>query len=349
MIKKIKIAMIMPSFSETGGPEVAVKNLVDALLEKGIDVTLFAPADWHTKAKHISTIPKSLKKIRGLYSQPEQIARNLTIVSQLGVLNYREKFDILHINLQGYTAVLARLAGKPCVLTFHSRINPLDFEQIKRAGAYTVALSQGHKENLPVSAVIENGINTKQIDYSFEKGGYLITIGRLTESKGIEAAIRIAQKTNKKLLIFGRIGYSEKRVEYFNKKIKPFLNKKIVYKGEASQRKIFRYLKGAEALLFPIAKLDGKPLFVCPLVVMESLACGTPVIGTPVDPLPKPLRDPAVACLSKSLSALIRAARNTDKFDRQKCREYSEKYFDNSIMADKYIKLYERLVPGKHA
>jgi glycosyltransferase involved in cell wall biosynthesis len=349
MKKKLKIAMVMPSFAETGGPEVAVKNLVDALLEKGVDVTLFAPADWRTKAKHIPTIYKSLKNIKNLYNQPEQIETNLMIESQLKVLKYREKFDIIHINLQGYAATLARLAGKPCVLTFHSEINALNFRQIRESGISTVALSHRHREGMPVSVVIENGINTKKINYSFEKGNYLITIGRLTESKGIEDAIKIAKKANKKLLIFGRIGFSEKRRRYFNKKIKPLLGDKIIYKGEVSQHKIFYYLKRAEALLFPIVKLNGKPLFICPLVVMESLACGTPVIGTPIKPLPKPLQDPKIACVSKNLNILIKAAENTDQFDRQKCREFAEKYFDNSIMADKYIKLYEKLVPGKHA
>jgi len=166
-----------------------------------------------------------------------------------------------------------------------------------------------------------------------------MTIGRLTDQKGTDTAIKIAERTGKKLLIFGRKGNSIKRQEYFNQKIKPFLSEKIVYMGEVSHQKIYDYLRSAEALLFTIRRPE-----VCPLAVIEALACGTPVIGTKINPLPEMLKSKKVSYLSNNASDLVSAVKNIEKFNRKECRKYAEKYFDSSVMADKYIKLYQKIL-----
>jgi glycosyltransferase involved in cell wall biosynthesis len=113
--------------------------------------------------------------------------------------------------------------------------------------------------------------------------------------------------------------------------------------GEASQERLFLYLRNAEALLFPIRpKMNS--LNVCPLVVMESLACGTPVIGSRVAPLEELPGWKKIAFLSEDITALKKAVLAAEKFDRKKCREFAEKHFDRSIMADKYINLYKKIL-----
>lgn len=342
--KDLKIAMIAPSFGDIGGPEVVTQNLTNALIEKGLDVTLFAPGDWKTKAKHISTLPKSLWNMKDFKDQTEYERRNLILLSQLSVLKHQQDFDILHIQSQRYAYAVAELSEKPCVLTIHNNIAVRDFNQIKKAGVYPVALSEEHGRALKTSAIISNGIETKKIRFSFAKGDYLITIGRLAEAKGIDRAIKIAERANKKLLIFGRIGNSPERQAYFNTKIKPALNNKIIYMGEASQKDIFRYMKKAEALLFPITPPGRDHLRVVPLVVMEALACGTPIIGAPISSIPKEIKSPGVSCLSNDLDVLTQAAKATGRFNRKKCRELAEKYFDSSVMAKKYIELYQKIL-----
>ena len=114
--------------------------------------------------------------------------------------------------------------------------------------------------------------------------------------------------------------------------------------GEVSQLEIFKYLKKAEALLFPIKR----NIKVCPLIVAESLACGTPIIGTAMNPTPKLLKDSKVACLSMNFNVMVKAVKNIENFDRKKCRKVAEKLFDSSIMAKKYIKLYKKILAKKN-
>lgn len=337
---KIKVAMIAPVFGNTGGPEMMVQNLTNALLEKGVDVTLFAPADWKTKVKLIPTLKQSLRRRKDFGKLTKLMKKSYVIASQIKVLNYQENFDIIHLHLQSYAYAVCTNVKKPCVLSFHSLIDKREFNLIKSSGITTVALSKTQKEDNKTSAVIGNGVPVDRIKPCFEEGKYLISIGRLHDQKGIDTAIKIARRANKKLLIFGRIEASARGYKYYNKKIAPYVDgKKIIYMKEVPNKKIFKYLRNAEALLFPIKKPE-----VFGMVVAEALACGTPIIGTRVGPLPENLRSKKVALLSNNINSLAKAARNTKQFDRKKCREYAEKHFSSSKMADSYIKLYNKIL-----
>ncbi|MFA5986715.1 MAG: glycosyltransferase [Parcubacteria group bacterium] len=339
----LKIAMVAPPFGATGGPEVVVKNLTDALLEKGVDVTLFAPGDWKTKAKHIHTLPKSLWNMKDFSQQTDKERRNLIIISQCMVLQYQNDFDIIHLHNQRYAASVAKLSHTPCVITLHNPIQKRDSYQLKRSGAYPVALSKGRMNTLTGYAdIISNGIPINTVKYSSKNGSYLMTLGRINKHKGFDTAIHLAKKSDKKLLIFGRIGNSLERQNYFDKNIKPHLDKNIIYKGEASRKDVFAYVKNAEALLCPIRT----PLSVFPLVAMEALACGTPVIGSFINALPKKMyfEMEKIGCFSNDPADLLAATKNIDRFERDACRKFAEKYFDRSLMATQYIALYNRIL-----
>lgn len=335
--------MIAPPFGDTGGPEIAVQNLVNAFSKmKEIDVTLFAPGDWKTKAKLIPTLNKSLWNTTDFKKQTPRERANLIIHSQLKFLEYEKRFDLIHTNSQPFAYLAGKLSKKPVVLTMHNRIKEREFQQIKSARVSIVSLTKT-QTRLKTSAVIGNGVPIKNLDFSLKAGDYLITIGRLTDQKGIDIAIKIAKKANKKLLIFGRKGDTKERKKYFDKKIKPYLDKKqIIYKGEASNPEIYKYLKNAKALLFPIRRPEAFGL-----VAIEALSCGTPVIGTKINPLPEILKSKEVAFLSNDINELVKAAKTTRKFDRKKCREYAEKYFDSSVVANKYIELYKKILKKK--
>lgn len=336
--------MVAPPFGEDGGPEVLVKQLTNALLAIGVDVTLFAPGDWKTKAKHISTLSQSLWNMVGFKKQTRRVRNNLIVSSQVKVLAYQKDFDVIHLNSQGLAYAVGSNATIPCVLSLHNKITEPEFEQLREAKIYTVSLSKSQQGKFKTSANIWNGISVKDTSYSLEKGKYLISIGRLTDYKGADRAIQIAKGAGKKLLIFGRIGSTVERQAYFKEKIEPFIDgKQIVYMSEVSNKKIYEYLRGADAMLFPLRRPD-----ICPMIVSEALACGTPIIGTAIQPLPEILgKNKKIAFLSNKRKDLIKAAKNTDQFDRLACRKYAEKYLDSSVMAEKYVKLYKKILKIK--
>lgn len=340
-LRKIKVAMVAPPFGREGGPEVVCEHLTNALLKKGVDVTLFAPADWKTKAKHIPILPRSLWRMKDFKKQSDVFRKNLIFTSQLEIVKHQHKFDIIHLHAHRSAYTVAKLLNKPCVLTLHNVIEDMEFQQIKDAGIYTVAISKGRDKRNKSSVIIENGIDVKKIGYSLDKGEYLVCVGRIMEKKGIDLAIKIAKKSGKKLIIIGRIGDAPERQLYFKKRIKPYLNKTIILKDQMPQSRLYQYIKNAEALLFPIR---GSLATLFPLVVMESLASGTPVIGIPIRSLLTSPNNSSVSCISNKFDDWVKAAREVNKFDRKKCRKYAEKNFDSSVMAEKYIQLYQKVI-----
>ncbi len=334
-----RIAMVAPPFGDTGGPEIVAQNLTDAFLELGVDVTLFAPADWNTDARHVVSLEKSIWNMKNIRQLGSKEFRKIKISSQEKVLDSQKDFDIIHLHSQRYAAGVCEKAEIPCVISFHNRISKDAFDKMTDVNLYTVALSQSQRGALATSAVIYNGVPTKKIQYSFEAGKYLIFVGRLTDQKGIDTAIEIAREAKQKLLIFGRIGNTQDRKDFFAEKIEPFLSEDIIYKGEVEHSQVYEYLKGASALLFPIRRPE-----VCPMVVAEALACGTPIIGTTIGPLPELLNNQKVAFLSDNFAELVNAVKNTHLFDRRACRKYAEENFDSTVMAKKYLKLYEQIL-----
>lgn len=341
MPKKIKVAMVAPPFGDWGGPEVVVQNLVDELIKRDdVEVTLFAPGDWKIKAKHVVTLKQSLWNMKDFKEQTKFTRQSLLLYSQLKVLDFQDEFDLIHLHLEKCIYPIGMMAHKPCVFTLHNLIEKDFYSQIKEAKVKIVFLTKTQKNNYEGTAVINNGVPVEKIKYSLEKGKYFIAIGRLVPRKGIDLAIKIAKQANVKLLIFGRINKAQ--IDYYNKKIKPFIDgNKIIYMKEVSHEKIYDYIRGAKALLFSIAEQD-----ICPMSVIESLSCGTPIIGTKIDPLPELLdKEKEISFLSNDVNKIVDAVKRVDTlFDRQKCRDYAENNFSSNRMVDAYVKVYEKIL-----
>jgi len=340
----MRIALVAPAFGQTGGPEVVVQNLGQALADQGVDVTLFAPADWKTSLPLVPTLPQSLWSMKDFPKQSTRRRRNFIYGSQTVVLKHQEKFDVIHLHAQSSAYAIAKGARVPCVVTLHSGISKEDFGQMKESELTLVGLTHSQVGNLPVDTIIGNGIPTAAISPSFKAGEYLLAVGRLTTQKGIGQAIAIAKKSNKKLIIIGRIGISEDRQNYFKEYIEPHIDGKQIRLIESVNREeIYDYFRKASFLVFPIMSQESNPL-----VPMEALACGTPVLGTRVAPLPEmfPKSEGAVL-LSNDLEELAEAAAHPERFDRKTARRYAEQHLDSRRMADEYIALYHKLIQSK--
>lgn len=339
-----KLAMVVPPFGITGGPEQVAYNLTEELVKMKIDVTLFAPADWSTSAKHIPTLRHSLWNRPDLSELSDREKQDLITESQQRVLAYQKNFDLIHLHSQRYAAAVAKKAKVPCLLSIHSMIESDDFMKLKEAGVYPITLSQTQRGHLDSYATVPNGIPVSRIDYSTNLGKYFICVARLTPQKGIHRAISLIRNTDEKLLIIGRVGNDPERKKYFNEEIKPYLNENIQYLGEKSHDEVLSYLKAAKALLFTITKPE-----VFGMLVLESLACGTPVIGTTVGPLPEVIGDQLkISFLSDNDQELHEAIKLVNKkFDREQCRRYAEENFNSRMMAEKYLAVYQKILKNK--
>lgn len=338
----MKIALVCAPFGEMGGPELTTIQLADSLVERGVDVTLFAPADFSTKARTVSTLEEGFWKMKELKIMTTFEKRNLFISSQVKILSQQDDFDLIHISSQRYAYAVSKNLKKPCVVTLHSRMNTRDYALLKKTNAYTIALTEKYKKEVSADAFIHIGIPTQKIIPSYGIGSGLVTIGRITDQKGIHLSAKIAIETRKPLLIVGRIGNSLERKEYYSKNIQPLISKSgglIQHIEEIPNEELLQLITESEALLFPITRPEtfGR-------VAIEALACGTPVIGTCVDPLPEILTDQSVSFLSEDTQELITAAQHTQQFNRRACREYAESHFDVSVMADRHIEFYEKIL-----
>lgn len=341
----MKIAQVSPVFGTTGGPEVVVQNLTNELVALGEDVTLFAPADWKTSAKHVKTLPKSLWNLKNFKETSNNTRINLIISHLIKALLEAKKFDIIHFHIQKYSFAFADNSPVPAVISFHNNIEKDIFNYFsKNKNIYTVALSNSQGMNLKTSAVIYNGVPTQKIIFSKKSGNYLIAIGRLSDQKGIHLAISAAKKAKMKLIIMGRVGISKEKQEYFNKKIKPFIdNKNIVHIFEVPHDKIYSYLRNAAALIFPIQAPE-----VCSMTVLESLASGTPVIATKLDPMPELIENGKTGFLVNTEDEMVEKIRQIKDLNRDDCRKAAVEKFDSRIMAQNYIKLYEKILKDKN-
>lgn len=336
----MKIAFVAPPFGQTGGPEITTTQLVDALVEQGADVTFFAPGDWRTKAKLIPTIERSLWSMPDFNVQTVQERRNLIVASQVKILSYQDEFDIIQLNSQRYAYAVGSNLHVPCVLTLNNRINKKLHSFIKGTGIHTVSFTAKYQNEIGADFYSKRGIPLDYIKPRFLKGNGLLTVGRITDQKGIHLAIEISKKANKKLTIVGRIGDSDERKEYYKEKIKPHIDgEQIIHIEKMENSKVLDFMAGSEALLFPIIRPEAFGR-----VQLEALACGTPVIGTKVDPLPEILCDKKVAFLSDDVEEMAWAASNTQLFDRLACREFVEKNRDIRKEAQGYMKIYENIL-----
>lgn len=337
----MKIAIVALSYSPTNGPELTATQLAEALQDAGVDITLFAPADFSTRIKkHVPTLPQSLWNMPDFKNQTPLERRNYILSSQMKILAKQEEFDLVHIGYQTYAYTITRNLRIPSVVLLNARDVKRNIDQIKSAGAFTVTLNKKDQDAMGADAFLYPGVPLKDIKPSFSPGNGLIAVGRCTPQKGLPDAIRIAKNAGKALTIIGHVGIGEESRQYFEREIAPHINgKDILHYEHLPNTKLLQMLSQAEALLFPITTPEtfGR-------VTAEALACGTPVIGTCVDPLPETLQNSQVSFLSNNFEELAEAALHTERFDRIACREYAEKNFDIDQIAKKYLSIYKKVL-----
>jgi glycosyltransferase involved in cell wall biosynthesis len=343
--KRLRIAQIAPLWfkippEKYGGIERIIYLLTEGLTKLGHQVTLFATEDSKTKATLKAITKKDLISQKIPWHDWWWNNLNHSFAFEMA-----EKFDILHCHWNILGAFFQRFVKTKVLHTLHNipKINDHRwriFDYYKK-DLNVVFISKKEAKNSPINFrrkwIIYNGIDLSQFEFNEKPKNHFIWIGRICEAKGTEKAILAAKKAKVKLLIAGQIQAHYQ--EYFKKKIKPNLGEKIKYIGELSQKQLSDFYKNALALLYPIEWQEPFGL-----VMVEAMACGTPVIAFNKGSVPEVVKDKKTGFVVKNIEEMVKAMKKINKISRRACRERVKKYFSFERMILDYEKVYYKLL-----
>jgi glycosyltransferase involved in cell wall biosynthesis len=321
----------------SGSVELVVDLMARDLIRRGHEVTVFGTQDSRVPGRVLSVLAT------GYYHDQTVWDWRLAEFMQLGlVYEHADEFDVINSHVYCYALPFTRLVRTPTVHTFHICPTPdfVRFCRRYREGSY-VLLSEFQRQffgGLPVAGIVPNGIDTASFSFSPEPGRYLAYMGEFGPEKGTLEAIHCARASGIPLRLAGREN------PYFHGVVKPELGRGVEYVGELGHEDKVALLGSALALLFP-----GRAPEACPLVVLEAMACGTPVLGFAGGPVPG-LAPPGVGGMyGDDLDALASAAQQIATLDRAAIRCLAVERFDVSRMVDAYLEVFDRALEGAPA
>ncbi len=323
-----------------GGTERVVSHLVDALVELGQDVTLFASADACTRAELVPMRDKALR----LDPEPlkSDLASHLTMLRR--VRERAHEFDILHFHTELLHFPIFEDIAHRTLTTLHNRLDLKDLDEVYRHwdGYPLVSISDNQRSPLPFAnwqATVYHGLDATLYPFKQQpQDDYLAFLGRISPEKRPDRAIAIAKQTGLRLKIAAKID-SEDRA-YFDREIKPLLESPLVeYIGEIGDAEKGEFLGNARALLFPI---DWPEPFG--IVMIEAMACGTPVIAWRCGSVPEVLQDDVTGLIVDTEAQAVEAVYRAERMDRRAVRAEFERRFSAERMAAAYLDQYRRLL-----
>ena len=316
------------------GPwEQVASTLTEGLVARGHDVTLFATADSSTSARLHFEAPA------GYEEDPDVDAKVYEALHIASVFERADDFDVISNQFDFLPLVFSRLVRTPVVTTVHGfsseRIVPVyrAYDDI----AHYVAISDSDRHpSLTYAATIHHGIELERFTPGAGDGGYLLFLGRIHPDKGTAGAIDVARRAGLPLVIAGVV-HDE---DYFAREVAPRVDGTTVsYVGPVGPVERDRLLGGALGLLHLI---DFDEPFG--LSVVESLACGTPVVATARGSMPELLDEGVTGFLVRDADEAVAAVARLDRVDRAQCRRTAEVRFSAARMVADYEALFERLV-----
>ena len=321
-----------------GGIELVVSLLADGLVDAGHEVTLFASGDSLTKAELGYVYQRAPSELIGR-SIPE-LRHALACYARAG------EFDVVNDHSGMPAAALAGTLRTPVLHTVHG---PLDgeagatYESIAQVapnvGLISISLNQRRpKPELPWAANVPNAVDLSLYPCKPHRGDYLLFLGRMSPDKGAHRAIAVARETGIPLKMAGK-KQDPKEVEYFAEYVEPHLVDGIEYLGEVTHGEKVELLQNARATLFPI---EWEEPFG--LVMIESMACGTPVIATRWGAVPEVIEDGRSGIVVDKYRDMPAALEQADALDPIECRRYVEEWFAPERMVANYVEAYEQAI-----
>jgi glycosyltransferase involved in cell wall biosynthesis len=336
----MRIAQISPLWERVppfryGGTELIVKLVTDELVRRGHEVTLFASGDSITTANLRSVHPQALRldpKIKepSIYEQ----------MMLAEVYQQADHFDIIHSHVGYHALSYCSFVKTPTVHTMHGIFTP-DNEKIfqKFSCQPFISISEAQREprlGLNYIHTVYNGIDTAVYPFYPEptQPAYLAFVGRISPEKGPVQAIKVARAVGLPLKMAGKIDVVDK--DFYTEQVEPLIDgEQIQYLGEISHEDKVKLLGGATITLFPI---NWREPFG--LVMIESMATGTPVIGIGLGSVPEVIAHGKTGFVCNSVEKMIEVLPDAMKIDRHTCREYVVSRFSVESMTDEYEKAY---------
>ena len=342
--RPLRIAQIAPLAEAVppilyGGTERVVAHLTDALVDLGHDVTLFASAEARTAAR---LVPMRRQAIRlDPTTLKSDVAAHLAMLHE--VRRRADQFDVLHFHIDLIHFPLFEALAERTVTTLHGRLDLADLPDVYRRWHEfpLVSISDSQRGPLPSAnwaATVQHGLPPELFDYSPTDRGYLAFVGRISPEKRPDRAIEIARRAKMPIRLAAKVDAAD--AAYYRDVIRPLLaGPDVDFLGEINDAGKNELLGGATALIFPI---DWPEPFG--LVMIEAMACGTPVIAWDVGSVPEVVDPGVTGFIVRSVDEAAEAVRKAARLDRAAIRAVFERRFSVATMSNNYLDLYSRLV-----
>ncbi|MBO1361809.1 glycosyltransferase family 4 protein [Acetobacter sacchari] len=337
----MRIAQIAPLHEAVppklyGGTERVVSFLTDELVAMGHDVTLFASGDSVTKANLDAVWPRALRLDPAIR---DPIAPHMLLMERVARL--ADQFDVLHFHMDYWPFTYFSRQKTPFVTTMHGRLDLMELQPVFDAfpDVPIVSISNNQRQPLPQAnyvGTVLHGLPEKLLTPQPGPRDYLAFLGRICPEKGVDKAIRIARAVGLPLKIAAKIDRVD--AEYFEKEIVPMLGEGVELIGEINDAQKPAFLSGAKALLMPI---DWPEPFG--LVMIEAMACGTPVVALRRGSVPEVLEDGLTGLIVDSEAESIAAFPRLAETNAEQIRKRFDERFTARRMAEDYLKIYARL------
>ena len=319
------------------GPwEQVVATLTDALVDLGVDVTLYATGNSRTRAPLRWVAPD------GYEQDPSYDVKVYEALHIARVFEEAAEHDLIHNHFDFLPLAWSRLVDTPVVTTIHgfSSERILPAYRAYDDGVHYVAISDADRHpDLTYTATIHNGINVDAFAFRADPDpdGHVVSFGRIHPDKGTAEAIDIARRAGRRILLAGMIHDHA----YFEAEVRPRLGSDATYLGPVEGAERARVLGGAAALVHPVSFAEPFGLSV-----VEAFACGTPVVTYPRGAMPELVRPGVNGYLAAHPDEAVAALDKLDTIDRRACRADAETRFSAARMAANYLAVYQRVIGG---
>ena len=339
----MRIAQVSPLWESVppklyGGTERIVSYLTEELVRQGHEVTLFASGDSLTRAKLEAPCQQALRLNTGIFNREAPL---IHMMEQ--AFCAADQFDIIHSHLDFLSFSLSRRSRVPVVTTLHGRLDLPELVPVFREFAELplVSISNSQRRPLPWcnwQNTVYHGLPQNLYTSNAEPGKYLAFLGRVSPEKCPDQAIELAKRVGLPLKMAAKVDPADRA--YFERVVEPLLDHPLIeFVGEITDAQKSEFIGNAIGLVCPY---DWPEPFG--LVLIESLACGTPVLAYRRGSIPELIDHGATGLISENLDEMVSQVAQLVTIDRRRCRQVFDERFTAQRMTSDYVKIYQQLI-----